>query len=191
MAGSSGEERQKHYNTGYANENEKTELLRNGSTATGPGIECCPGILQTGILPLFLLPEICTKGEYFNTWWPIPAVSAHALHKDDDGGQIILIRKDCGRAGSMAGRTLKKTIRESIVAILTRYGAERIAIFGSYARGEAGGRSDIDILVRFARPKPDPACTDRRRDQEVYPYERRSRDREGCQPPYRRFYSPR
>ena len=53
----------------------------------------------------------------------------------------------------MAGRILKKKSRESIVAILTRYGAERIAVFGSYARGEAGNRSDIDILVRFARPK--------------------------------------
>ena len=58
-----------------------------------------------------------------------------------------------GRSGTMAGRTLNKKIRESIVAILTRHGAERIAIFGSYARGEAGDRSDIDILVRFARPK--------------------------------------
>jgi uncharacterized protein len=53
----------------------------------------------------------------------------------------------------MAGRTLKKKVRESIVAVLSRYDAERIAIFGSYARGEAGKKSDIDILVRFARPK--------------------------------------
>jgi predicted nucleotidyltransferase len=53
----------------------------------------------------------------------------------------------------MAGRTLKKKIQESIVSILTRYDAERIAIFGSYARGEAKEHSDIDILVRFARPK--------------------------------------
>lgn len=53
----------------------------------------------------------------------------------------------------MAGRTLKKNIQESIIAILTRYGAERIAIFGSYARGEARDRSDIDILVRFEKPK--------------------------------------
>jgi uncharacterized protein len=53
----------------------------------------------------------------------------------------------------MAGRSLKKKIRESIVAILTRYDAERIAVFGSYARGDAGDHSDIDILVRFARPK--------------------------------------
>lgn len=53
----------------------------------------------------------------------------------------------------MAGRTLKKKIRESIITILRRYDAERIAIFGSYARGEANNKSDIDILVRFARPK--------------------------------------
>ena len=53
----------------------------------------------------------------------------------------------------MAGRTLKKKIRESIVAVLSRNGAERISIFGSYARGEAGRKSDIDILVRFSRPK--------------------------------------
>ena len=53
----------------------------------------------------------------------------------------------------MAGRTLKKNIQESIIAILTRYGAERIAIFGSYARGEARDRSDVDILVRFEKPK--------------------------------------
>ena len=62
-------------------------------------------------------------------------------------------QKGHGRPGTMAGRTLNKNIRESIVAILTRHGAERIAIFGSYARGEAGNRSDIDLLVRFARPK--------------------------------------
>jgi predicted nucleotidyltransferase len=53
----------------------------------------------------------------------------------------------------MTGRKLKKKIRETIVAILTKYDAERIAIFGSYARGEAGAKSDIDILVRFSRPK--------------------------------------
>ena len=66
----------------------------------------------------------------------------------------------------MAGRTLKKKIQDSIVSILTRYDAERIAIFGSYARGEAGEKQ------RYWHPckvcpakKPDPACTDRRRDQ--------------------------
>ena len=53
----------------------------------------------------------------------------------------------------MAGHTLTKKIRGTIVSVLRRYGAERIAIFGSYARGEAGPRSDIDVLVTFSRPK--------------------------------------
>ena len=53
----------------------------------------------------------------------------------------------------MAKRTLKKKILASIVSILTRNDAERIAIFGSYARGEAKESSDVDILVRFAQPK--------------------------------------
>jgi uncharacterized protein len=57
------------------------------------------------------------------------------------------------RLGEMAGHTLKKRIQDTIVSILTRYDAERIAIFGSYARGDAGEHSDVDILVRFARPK--------------------------------------
>ncbi|MGB4578676.1 MAG: nucleotidyltransferase domain-containing protein [Methanoculleus sp.] len=53
----------------------------------------------------------------------------------------------------MAGHTLTRTVHETIVAILTKNGAERIAIFGSYTRGNAGPTSDIDILVRFARKK--------------------------------------
>jgi predicted nucleotidyltransferase len=53
----------------------------------------------------------------------------------------------------MAGRTLTRTARETIVAILTRNDAEWIAIFGSYARGSANPASDIDIPVRFARTK--------------------------------------
>ena len=53
----------------------------------------------------------------------------------------------------MAGCTLTRTARETIVEILTRNYAEWIAIFGSYARGSAGPASDIDILVRFARTK--------------------------------------
>ena len=53
----------------------------------------------------------------------------------------------------MAGRTLTRTARETIVAILTKNDAEWIAIFGSYARGSADPASDIDILVRFSRKK--------------------------------------
>ena len=53
----------------------------------------------------------------------------------------------------MSGEGLNQTVREMIIAVLKRHGAERIAIFGSYARGEATEESDIDILVSFASPK--------------------------------------
>jgi len=53
----------------------------------------------------------------------------------------------------MAERRLTEKSREAIVRILTRNGADWIAVFGSYARGDAGAASDIDILVRFARKK--------------------------------------
>ena len=53
----------------------------------------------------------------------------------------------------MVGCTLTRTVRETIVAILTKNDAEWIAIFGSYARRSADPTSDIDILVRFSRKK--------------------------------------
>ncbi|MDD4252639.1 MAG: nucleotidyltransferase family protein [Methanoculleus horonobensis] len=53
----------------------------------------------------------------------------------------------------MTGHGLPEKSRETIVTILARNGADRIAVFGSYARGEANATSDVDILVRFARPK--------------------------------------
>ncbi|MFQ5816320.1 MAG: nucleotidyltransferase family protein [Candidatus Hydrothermarchaeaceae archaeon] len=42
---------------------------------------------------------------------------------------------------------------EKIVSIIKKYGAKRIAIFGSYARGEAAPGSDVDVLVEFAERK--------------------------------------
>jgi predicted nucleotidyltransferase len=44
-------------------------------------------------------------------------------------------------------------IKEKITSILTRHGAKRISIFGSYARGEARPGSDIDIMVEFSGTK--------------------------------------
>lgn len=46
----------------------------------------------------------------------------------------------------------KKNIRDiekKIVPILKRNGIVRAGIFGSFARGEAKKRSDLDILVKF------------------------------------------
>jgi predicted nucleotidyltransferase len=44
-------------------------------------------------------------------------------------------------------------IERSLVAALRRYGPRSIAIFGSYARGEAGPDSDLDLLVDFKERK--------------------------------------
>jgi len=74
------------------------------------------------------------------------------FQKTDDAMSVILtLPYDEGRR--MTGYGLPEKSRETIVAILARNGADRIAVFGSYARGEAGATSDVDILVRFARPK--------------------------------------
>ena len=42
--------------------------------------------------------------------------------------------------------------KEKIVEICERNDIEFCAVFGSFARGEAGEDSDIDLLVRFSKP---------------------------------------
>ena len=53
----------------------------------------------------------------------------------------------------MKGEGIPREVKETILQNLKPHGVRRIAVFGSYARGEAGPGSDIDILVRFAKPK--------------------------------------
>ena len=38
-------------------------------------------------------------------------------------------------------------IKEIVTILAARYGADRIYLFGSYARGEATAASDIDVIV--------------------------------------------
>ena len=40
--------------------------------------------------------------------------------------------------------------RDRILALAAQYGAGNVRVFGSYARGDAGGGSDLDLLVDFA-----------------------------------------
>lgn len=47
---------------------------------------------------------------------------------------------------------IKRTLEEHKHELRTRFGVSSIAIFGSYARGEEGELSDLDILVEFERP---------------------------------------
>ncbi len=53
----------------------------------------------------------------------------------------------------MARQGLPEEISKIIIGILKKHDVERISVFGSFARGEAGPESDIDILVRFTRGK--------------------------------------
>jgi len=47
---------------------------------------------------------------------------------------------------------LSKGTKEKIISILKEHGAKKISIFGSYARGEATNKSDLDIIVEFEAP---------------------------------------
>jgi len=57
-------------------------------------------------------------------------------------------------------RTDAVSSKEEVVAILRRqmpflrqrYGVERIALYGSFARGKPTRRSDVDLLVELSRP---------------------------------------
>ncbi len=46
-----------------------------------------------------------------------------------------------------------KKLEPTLVKILKKNGVVKAGIFGSYARGEAKRRSDIDILVQFKKGK--------------------------------------
>lgn len=45
-----------------------------------------------------------------------------------------------------------KILNEHQADLLRRFGAKRLALFGSAARDELRGDSDIDVLVEFAGP---------------------------------------
>ena len=46
--------------------------------------------------------------------------------------------------------TIEK-IREKVIPIAKKYGVKKISLFGSYARGEADEKSDLDFLFKKGR----------------------------------------
>jgi len=48
-----------------------------------------------------------------------------------------------------------ETLKANNNELRTRFSVKRIGLFGSYARGEQGKKSDIDLLVEFENPTYD------------------------------------
>ncbi len=48
---------------------------------------------------------------------------------------------------------LSEPDKQKIIGICRKNDISYCALFGSYARGEATEKSDIDLLVKFSRPK--------------------------------------
>jgi predicted nucleotidyltransferase len=49
----------------------------------------------------------------------------------------------------MGSSEVLKEKREEILRIAARYGAQKVRLFGSFARGQATESSDVDILVEM------------------------------------------
>lgn len=54
--------------------------------------------------------------------------------------------------GTRGGLSLE-TIRYAVVSLAEEYGAAKVSLFGSYARGEANEASDVDILLEKGQIK--------------------------------------
>lgn len=45
-----------------------------------------------------------------------------------------------------------RTLREELPHLRRQYGVEEIAVYGSFARGNQTGKSDVDLIVRLSKP---------------------------------------
>ena len=52
----------------------------------------------------------------------------------------------------MEREELMRVLRDALPELRQAYGVRTLALFGSYARGEARKSSDVDLLVEFDRP---------------------------------------
>ena len=52
--------------------------------------------------------------------------------------------------------TQLNNLRDQIMPVLEPYGIKRVALFGSFARGEETPESDIDLLVDLEEPRKKP-----------------------------------
>lgn len=61
-------------------------------------------------------------------------------------------RHSAGAAERKEGHHLLRLLREAVPDMRERFGVRKIGVFGSAARGEAGPKSDVDVLVEFEDP---------------------------------------
>jgi excisionase family DNA binding protein len=61
-------------------------------------------------------------------------------------------RRSAGAVKRKEGHRLLRLLREAVPDMRERFGVRRIGVFGSAARGEAGPKSDVDVLVEFEDP---------------------------------------
>jgi uncharacterized protein len=47
----------------------------------------------------------------------------------------------------------KSKLFKTIVSALEEHGVKKVAVFGSYARGDMNSNSDLDIIVQFSKRK--------------------------------------
>jgi len=45
-----------------------------------------------------------------------------------------------------------ESLRKAMPELASRYGVKRLALFGSFVRGEQSGASDVDVVVELKRP---------------------------------------
>lgn len=54
--------------------------------------------------------------------------------------------------GPITKESILRTLRQELPVLSEKYGVERVAIYGSFAKGNPTEDSDIDILVQLSRP---------------------------------------
>lgn len=54
--------------------------------------------------------------------------------------------------GSLTKEEILQILRKELPYLREKYGVDKIAIYGSFAKGRQTKRSDVDILVQLARP---------------------------------------
>ena len=82
------------------------------------------------------------------------------------GGGWIRMEDDCGLEKQAGGETLGQdpALAEVVGRLVEAYVPERVYLFGSKARGDAGPDSDCDLMVIV----PDDAPAERRRSRLAY-----------------------